>query len=108
MARTNTVEGADYFGDPFHRINGAPPPGFTWTLVEHPTNGHLWNPPEGSGAFSVCTVVGPPDEEPKAKKARLLREAAELIRRGTQLNSSVGSKDLRDGLIRIADALEVE
>lgn len=88
--------------DPYNRINGDPPRGMTWTLIEHDSNRS-----RASGII-LCQVQGSEPETPEEKKARLLREAAGLIRQGTQLSSPIGSKELREGLIRIAEALEVE
>ncbi len=88
--------------DPFSKIKGNPPPGYTWTLVEHKTEA------SNTGGGRVVSFVDARPEIPEERKARLLREAADLIRQGTQLSSPIGSKELREGLIRIAEALEVE
>lgn len=79
------------------------------------TAGYLDNPEkmsQGQLMLLGYPVVGveysEPLESPTAKKARLLREAADLIRQGTELNSPVGSVQLRNGLLRIAEAYEVE
>lgn len=87
--------------DPFTKIRGNPPPGYTWTLVEHKTG-----KPRSSGR--VIAFVDARPEIPEERKARLLREAAALIRQGTTRSSQIGSEELRTGLIRIAEALEVE
>lgn len=56
----------------------------------------------------ISAIRGPEQETNEQKKARLLREAARMIRDGTRLSSPIGSEELRTGLIRIAEALEVE
>jgi hypothetical protein len=60
------------------------------------------------GYHVLSCETGPEAETADEKKARLLREAAVLIRRGTQLSSPIGSEELRRGFLRIAEALEVE
>jgi hypothetical protein len=92
-----------------------PPPGKTWVIVQAALG-------EESGVYRAIAdqdpralemqvievLYGPRIETPERKKARLFREAADLIREGTQPSSLIGSRELREGLIRIAEALEVE
>lgn len=69
---------------------------------------HTGSPIYYLGEEVVDVVDGGIFETPEEQKARLFREASDLIRKGTQRNSQVGSDDLRQGLIRIAEALEVK
>lgn len=56
----------------------------------------------------ISSEAGPDPESSAQKKARLLREAAELIRQGTRIDAPIGSEELRTGFLRIAEALEIE
>ena len=86
--------------DPFGRINGNPPPGYKWTLVEHVKIADWY------GGYGVCSVASEPETR-EQKKARLLREAADLVR--TEGKSEVvPPEDLRSSLIKLIEFLSEE
>lgn len=84
------------------------PPGKTWVTLE--LTPEEWR----SGDYEYCDldliscIHGPKPETSDQKKARFLREAAELIRQGTRADSPVWAEELRTGFLRIAEALEIE
>lgn len=92
-----------------------PPAGMTWIIVETDLGDEdnvyravREQDPRGAEMRVIRVMDGALPESPERKKARLFREAADLIREGTQPSSLIGSRELREGLIRIAEALEVE
>lgn len=88
---------------------GPIPPGKKRLLIEVDQEVQVTRAMLGEPGYEILKCErGPARETPQEKKARLLRDAADLIRRGTQINSPIGSMDLRQGLIYLAEALEIK
>lgn len=83
-----------------------PPPGKTWITLETPTFSKWAGHTTIAGMPVVSVKVGPDPESKTDRINRLLTEAATLIRSGTRPGAQVGGEDLRQGLIRVADAVE--
>lgn len=73
--------------DPFNRINGDPPQGMSWSIVEHPTGDLRWLRESHRESTHVCSVHGPSPETEQERRIRLLSETADLTTKAMSRNS---------------------
>lgn len=92
--------------DPYGRINGDPPEGMSWTIVEHPSNDLSWLRQSHRESTQLCSVEGPPRETQEEKKIRLLREASALLACGLANEGTI--RDLRDAQRALDEVLKME